>query len=92
MDLIEGLTQEDYLDQLIEECGELIQAASKLKRARGKRNKTPVTEEEAAASLLEEIADVRLCMAMVEQSEGLNCMAVDRAMRSKYVRWKERMH
>ena len=44
MDLIEGLTKEDYLDQLIEECGELIQAASKLKRARGKRNKTPVTE------------------------------------------------
>ena len=33
-----------------------------------------------------------ICMAMAEQSEGLNCMAVDRMIRSKYVRWKERMH
>lgn len=64
---------------------------SKLKRARGKRNKTPITEEEAAAGLVEEMADVRLCMEMVEQSEELNCMAIDRTMRSKYVHWKERM-
>lgn len=91
MDLIEGLVREDYLDQLIEECSELIHAVSKLKRARGKRNKTPITEEEAAAGLVEEMADVRLCMEMVEQSEELNCMAIDRTMRSKYVRWKERM-
>lgn len=92
MDLIEGLAKEDYLDQLIEECGELIQAASKLKRVRGKRNKTPVTEEEATRKLVEEIADVRLCIEMVEQAENISPILIDRTMRSKYVRWKERMH
>lgn len=91
MELIEGLTQEDFLDQLVEECGELIQAAQKLKRARNRRNVTPVTEEEAMTKLVEEIADVLLSIEMVEQSEKLSVVSVSGIMCSKYVRWKERM-
>lgn len=91
MDLIDGLIPEDYLDQLIEECGELIQAACKLKRARNKRNYTPVTESEAVEKLTGEIADVLNGIEMVEQSENVNLIEVSKIRNSKYVRWKERM-
>lgn len=51
---------EDYLlDQLQEECAELIQAASKVKRQRN--GSTPVAPYEAHRKLIEEISDV-LCM------------------------------
>lgn len=90
MVLIDGLTKEDYLDQLIEECGELVQAASKLKRARGTRNKTPVTEAEALTKLIEEVADVTLCIEMVERSEAIDMVSVMDKINAKYARWKER--
>lgn len=90
MVLIDGLTKEDYLDQLIEECGELVQAASKLKRARGTRNKTPVKEAEALTKLIEEIADVTLCIKMVERSEAIDMVSVMDKINAKYARWKER--
>lgn len=90
MVLIDGLTKEDYLDQLIEECGELVQAASKLKRARGTRNKTPVKEAEALTKLIEEIADVTLCIEMVERAEAIDMVSVMDKMNAKYARWKER--
>ncbi|MBR1616316.1 MAG: hypothetical protein IJ673_12700, partial [Treponema sp.] len=49
---------EELLTQLAEECGELTQAALKLRRAITSRNPTPVTRQEAVEKLHEEAADV----------------------------------
>lgn len=48
------------LEQLTEECGELIQACMKLCRALGNGNPTKVTKDEAIAKVLEEWSDVEI--------------------------------
>lgn len=50
------------LSQTIEECGELIKAISKYNRALGIGLKTEVTKEKAYAGLLNEVADVCICI------------------------------
>lgn len=56
------LSTEEILAQLEEECAELIQAASKLRRAINGDNPTPVTVDEATNMITEEFADVLLCL------------------------------
>lgn len=48
------------LEQLTEECGELIQASMKLIRALGNGNPTKVSKDEAIAKVLEEWSDVEI--------------------------------
>ena len=48
------------LEQLTEECGELIQASMKLIRALGNGNPTKVSRDEAIAKVLEEWSDVEI--------------------------------
>lgn len=56
------LSDEDLLCQLAEECSELTQAALKMRRAMTGTNPTPVGTNEAAMSIIEEIADVLLIL------------------------------
>ena len=51
---------EELLAGLAEECGELTQAALKLRRTFNQVNPTPVSEDAAIDKLYEEIADVLL--------------------------------
>ncbi|MCQ2316351.1 MAG: hypothetical protein MJZ85_06670 [Bacteroidales bacterium] len=53
---------EALLTQLAEEASELAQAALKFRRALGYGTETPVRPAEACGSLLEEIADVCVCI------------------------------
>ncbi len=48
------------LNQVIEECGELIQAAAKYNRVKGEGYDTSINMEVAAENLVEELADVQL--------------------------------
>ena len=50
------------LEQLAEECAELAQAALKMARIERGENPTPVTMKTAKENLLEEIADVIVCL------------------------------
>ena len=52
-----NLSDEDILCQLAEEAAELAQAALKLRRAITQTNPTPVSDEEAVDSIIEEYAD-----------------------------------
>lgn len=52
------LPEEELLAQLAEECSEAAKAALKLRRARDGVNPTPVSEEEAFSSFVEELADI----------------------------------
>lgn len=52
-----NLSDEDILCQIAEEASELAKAALKLRRAITQTNPTPVSDEEAVDSIIEEYAD-----------------------------------
>lgn len=84
------LGEEELLCQLAEECAELVQAALKLRRVYTGKNPTPITDEEAISGLLEEIADVRLCietMFLNEEEEAEIKSTIER----KTERWANRI-
>lgn len=90
IDLIrEKMSQEELLAQLAEEAVELAHAALKLRRVYDGTNPTPVKRSAAFASLKEEIADVKLLLAVL----GLNRHAIeyDRIGDAKLKRWAERL-
>ena len=83
----ETLTERDLLEQLAEEASELSKAALKLIRASGMNNNaTPVTREQAAENVLEELRDVLIA------AEALGIFLGDYRMDShKWKRWAERL-
>ena len=76
----------DILDQLAEEAAELSHAALKLARIKRGTNPTPVTEEEAVTSLVEELSDLWIITQHV-----LNIDPDETIVHRKLVRWKERI-
>ena len=60
------LPDEELLAQLAEEASELAKAALKMRRVLDGRNPTPVRMSEAWANLQEEIADVLLCLQVLD--------------------------
>jgi NTP pyrophosphatase (non-canonical NTP hydrolase) len=87
----ETLIQEELLCQLAEEASELAKAALKLRRAYNGTNPTPVTEREAYDALLEEIADVNVCILALELDRGFNFVQVSKIMHEKLERWAGRL-
>jgi len=80
------LPLEDRLIQLSEEASELSQASCKLIRAL--HGQTPVTEAEAKAHLLEEIADVFVSIFALDP----DLVVVEAIARKKSKRWEERLN
>lgn len=85
------LPQEEILAQLAEESCELGQAALKLRRAMGRSNPTPVSEEEAMASLKEELGDVMGCLLAFGDLAGLHTTVETLVIPEKLERWAERL-
>ena len=85
----ETLSSDDLLSQLEEECAELIQAASKLRRAMGGSNPTPVTVEEAQSMIVEEFADVLLCLQLLGYSP--DDKVISDIQNHKRARWVSRI-
>lgn len=79
----------ERLTQLAEEAAELAQAALKLRRAYDGTNPTPVSVKEATAALLEEYADVRLCIKVLNLP-GRPATIYD-MMDRKVARWADRL-
>lgn len=61
-ELVTKMTEIENLDILMEECAELIQAASKYKRSIGIGLPTPISKEDAVSNFIEEVADVTACI------------------------------
>lgn len=61
-ELVTKMTEIENLDILMEECAELIQAASKYKRSIGFGLPTPISKEDAISNFIEEVADVTACI------------------------------
>ena len=78
------------LEQLAEECAELGQAALKLARVLRKENPTPVTATEAQDAIIEEAADVLICIDEVGVFDSSEVARVAHAKRERFkARWEE---
>ena len=88
LEAIRMLGEPALMEQLAEECSELAQAALKLARKERGENPTPKTLDECFKALIEEMADVKLCIWVVEASRSfdLRCNC-DR----KRERWAQRI-
>lgn len=91
--IIRALPMEERLAQLAEECGELCQAALKLRRAMNGENPTPVDAADARIRLMEEIADVKTCVDVIlmdmDTLRAVN--AIEKTMAEKAERWAGRL-
>lgn len=81
------LPEEILLDQLVEECTELAQAASKVARINRKVNPARTTMEEATANLKEEIADIWLVLKVLGLDDELFTEEYQEIMARKAKRW-----
>lgn len=84
--MVEAIGEPAMLEQLAEECAELSKAALKAARVERGENPTPVTSEEAWASLKEEYTDVIQC------GIELGIQIDEKQMDQKLKRFCKRMH
>lgn len=71
-DVIRMLGEPALMEQLAEECSELAQAALKMARKERGENPTPETLGECFKALIAGMANVQLCIWVVETSRGLD--------------------
>ena len=83
------IPEEELLVQLAEEASELAQAALKFHRVLDGRNPTPVRLSEAFANLQEEVADVLLCLRVLDINTADHEYWV--GMEAKLERWVGRL-
>lgn len=76
------------LEQTAEECAELAHACLKEARRLRGENPTPRTEEECKAAIMEEMADVALCLDMLDDSDYTLDPIIAKA---KLDRWRQRL-
>ena len=87
----ENLSQEELLTQLAEECSELSKAALKLRRVYNGENPTPIRRDDAFDNVIEEIADVYLCIAVLGLDEPFHQRKICKIMEAKTDRWAQRL-
>lgn len=91
-EIIENVDEEDRLFQLAEECNELSQAVFKLYRYKKGTNKPKGTLTSVYNNLMEEIADVSLCLDVVVNSRPTTKALVKAKKEYKLKRWIDRIH
>lgn len=79
------------IDQLQEECGELIVACNKYKRTLGFGYITNCTDKEALANLVEEMADVENCLIAIKDLLHIDQKEIDRIIDEKDDRTAKRI-
>lgn len=85
-----SLSTPAVMEQLAEECTELGKAALKAARIMRGENPTPMLLEDALENLVEESADVHVCLVVLGQ-QGYWYPAEGTEAR-KMQRWEERLH
>ena len=85
----ERIDEPELLAQLAEESAELAQAALKYRRTLTGENPTPMGRKEAAANMIEEMADVDLCVSLLTRpGDPAQREMIERA---KLLRWESRL-
>ncbi len=89
--IAERLSEEALLEQLIEECGELIQASAKRLRIIRGENFTPLGKEANFENVIEELADVTVCMNAYSWKADIDADHFGKLRESKKGRWLSRL-
>ena len=80
------------LEQTAEECCELAQACLKMARKLRDENPTPKSIEDIRDCVIEESADVQLCLELLEtETRVLDFLKVGKAKQEKAERWCKRL-
>lgn len=86
-----NVSREDLLLQLAEEAAELAQAALKIARYEKGTNPTTKPWGKCFSNLIEETADVEVCMCLLGMRDSLNASRVSKIMSEKIERWANRL-
>ena len=88
----EKLTKPSVLEQAAEESVELSHALLKYSRKLRNENPTPMTEEDIKQNLIEEIADVLLCIDYVCSASDIKESDILPIVVNKQLRWIKRLN
>lgn len=92
MNIIKEIGAPAMLEQCAEECTELAHACLKLSRKMRDENPTPKTKEECFQNLVEEMADVSLCIKLiVDDTASISPESIESWMMYKESRMKQRL-
>ena len=90
--IVEKIGVPALLEQTAEECCELAQACLKMTRKLRDENPTPKSIEDIRDNLVEEMADVALCITLIEEYTDItNIAEVMTNEMKKLNRWHERL-
>ena len=91
MHIVEEIGKPALLEQCAEECAELAHACLKMSRKLRDENPTPADMDAITASLIEEMADVYLCIFEIAMlyDEGIDMIQDIR--KAKLKRWENRI-
>lgn len=90
--IVEHIGVPALLEQLAEECCELAQASLKMARKLRDENPTPKSIEDIRDNLVEEIADVDVCLDRLEdETDIVDRLELTTIEIDKKKRWKERL-
>lgn len=89
--IVDQLGEKQLLLQLAEELNEFAHAALKLYRAIDGSNPTPRSEAECKDAMLEELADVSVCLTVLGYNTPLNRSRMATIYGEKIRRWAERL-
>lgn len=79
------------LDLVAEEASELAHASLKVSRILLGVNPTPITIDKAVSNLIEECADVELCIAKLVKEGYINKDDIMKIVKEKNERWNKRL-
>lgn len=79
------------LEQLAEECVELAHVALKMARIIREENPTPKTLDETLPNLIEEVADVSLCLDVLDGIIDFENTPIGEIKKEKCKRWVKRI-
>lgn len=92
MNIIKEIGAPAMLELCAEECSELAHACLKMSRKMRDENPTPKTKEECFQNLVEEIADVSLCIKLIaEDTASITPEAIESWMLYKESRMRNRL-
>ena len=90
--IVEHIGVSALLEQLAEECCELAQASLKMARKLRDENPTPKSIEDIRDNLVEEIADVELCVNRITyETDIADVRTLIEIESAKMERWKKRL-
>lgn len=90
--IVEHIGVPALLEQLAEECCELAQASLKMARKLRDENPTPKSIEDIRDNLVEEIADVDVCLDRLEdETDIVDRLELTTIEIDKKKRWQERL-